>query len=150
LTYNKSIVDKIWNFFSSVKVGVSLIAITFVSSALGTVFPQEMYIPADALSRDPAIFYEEQYGILVKLYYLLGYYNLFSSCCYIILIGLIGISIIIASIDQFYPMHKALKMQKAKRHETFMKRQRLFSETKEVADDEKQKIVEGLKKQRYK
>ena len=26
-TYNKSIIDKIWNFFSSVKVGVSLIVI---------------------------------------------------------------------------------------------------------------------------
>src|SRR5690625_7926629 len=67
-----------------------------------------------------------------------------------ILIAVIGISIIIASIDRFFPLHTALKMQKAKRHETFMKRQRLFSETKEVTDDEKQKVVEGLKKQRYK
>ena len=150
LTYNKSIVDKIWNFFSSVKVGVSLIAITLVASALGTVFPQEMYIPAEAPSRDPAIFYEAQYGILGKIYYQLGFHNLFGSWWYMILIALIGISIIIASIDRFFPLHKALKMQKAKRHETFMKRQRLFSETKEVADDEKQKIVEGLKKQRYK
>ena len=32
-TYNKTIVDKIWNFFSSVKVGVWLIVITLVASA---------------------------------------------------------------------------------------------------------------------
>src|SRR5690625_1361587 len=45
LTYNKSIVDKIWNFFSSVKVGVSLIAITLVASALeiGRVSCRERY-----------------------------------------------------------------------------------------------------------
>ena len=44
-TYNKTIIDKIWNFFSSVKVGVALIVITLIASALGTIFPQEMYIP---------------------------------------------------------------------------------------------------------
>ena len=37
-TYNKTIVDKIWNFFSSVKVGVWLILITLIASALGTIF----------------------------------------------------------------------------------------------------------------
>src|SRR5690625_6802279 len=96
LTYNKSIVDKIWNFFSSVKVGVSLIAITLVASALGTVFPQEMYIPAEAPSRDPAIFYEAQYGILGKIYYQLGFHNLFGLWWYMILFTFIGLSIIIA------------------------------------------------------
>ena len=44
-TYNKTIIDKIWNFFSSVKVGVWLILITLVASAVGTILPQEMYIP---------------------------------------------------------------------------------------------------------
>ncbi|MDP4105754.1 MAG: cytochrome C biogenesis protein, partial [Bacillota bacterium] len=32
-TYNKTIIDKVWNFFSSVKVGVWLILITLVASA---------------------------------------------------------------------------------------------------------------------
>ena len=32
-TYNKTIIDKIWNFFSSVKVGVWLIVITLIASA---------------------------------------------------------------------------------------------------------------------
>ena len=34
-TYNKTIVDKIWNFFSSVKIGVTLIVITLIASAVG-------------------------------------------------------------------------------------------------------------------
>jgi cytochrome c biogenesis protein len=44
-TYNKTFIDKIWNFFSSVKVGVWLIVILLIASSLGTIFPQEMYIP---------------------------------------------------------------------------------------------------------
>src|SRR5690625_5125639 len=58
-TYNKSIIDKIWSFFSSVKVGIWLIVITLIDTALGTIFPQEIYIPAEAVSRDPAIYYED-------------------------------------------------------------------------------------------
>src|SRR5690625_1164935 len=47
LTYNRSIIDKIWSFFSSVKVGVWLIVIALVASALGTIFPQAIYIPIE-------------------------------------------------------------------------------------------------------
>src|SRR5699024_11447399 len=65
-TYRRSLIDKTWGFFSSVKVGVWLIVIALISSGLGTIFPQAMYIPADAVSRDPAVFYEAQYGILGK------------------------------------------------------------------------------------
>ncbi len=38
LTQTKTIVDKIWSFFSSVKVGVWLIVITLAASAIGTYF----------------------------------------------------------------------------------------------------------------
>ncbi|WP_164668727.1 cytochrome c biogenesis protein ResB [Virgibacillus doumboii] len=149
-TYNKSIVDKIWNFFSSVKVGVWLIVLALIASALGTIYPQEMYIPADAASRDPAIFYEETYGITGQIYYQLGFHNLYGSWWYLLLIALIGISLVICSIDRFVPLYKALKKQKPKRHATFIRRQRLFSETEHVTADEKEKMVSGLKKQRYK
>src|SRR5690606_19481544 len=70
-TYNKTIVDKVWNFFSSVKVGVWLIIITLVASALGTALPQVMYIPPLV---DPAVYYEEQYGVFGKLFYQLGFH----------------------------------------------------------------------------
>src|SRR5699024_12734795 len=66
LKYNKSIIDKIWRFFSSVKVGVWLIVIALVASTLGTIFPQAIYIPENAASRDPAIYYEDQFGIFGK------------------------------------------------------------------------------------
>src|SRR6185312_9085592 len=48
-TYKRSIIDKIWNFFSSVKIGISIIIAVLVTSAIVTIFPQKLYVPvADA------------------------------------------------------------------------------------------------------
>lgn len=148
-TYNKSLVDKIWSFFSSVKVGVWLIVVALIASALGTIFPQEMYIPEDAVSRDPAVFYEARYGIFGKLYYDFGLHNLYSSWWYLLLIALIGVSLVICSLDRFIPLHRALKVQKPKRHPTFLKRQRLYSQSDNVSDEEINQVKEKLRKKRY-
>lgn len=148
-TYNRTIVDKIWNFFSSVKVGVMLIVIALIASGLGTIFPQEMFIPPEAENRDPAFFYEDWYGLPGKIYYQLGFHELYSSWWYMILIALIGISLVICSIDRFVPLYRALKIQQPKRHNTFLSRQRLFSKTAVVTKEEKETLVSRLKKQRY-
>lgn len=145
-TYNRTIIDKVWNFFSSVKVGVWLIFITVVASAVGTIFPQEVFIPGNV---DPSIHYRDQYGIAGQIYYQLGFHDLFSSWWYMILIAMIGISIVVASIDRFFPLYKTLKRQKPKRHELFMKKQRVFGETKEEQID-LQRFKANLKKKRYK
>src|SRR5690625_857142 len=149
-TYNRTFVDKIWNFFSSVKVGVMLIVIALIASGIGTIFPQEMYIPPEEENRDPAVFYEDWYGLPGKIYYQLGFHELYSSWWYMILIALIGISLVICSLDRFVPLYRALKIQQPKRHNTFLSRQRLYSETKVVTDKEKQDLIEKLRKQRYK
>ncbi|WP_087971570.1 cytochrome c biogenesis protein ResB [Oceanobacillus rekensis] len=148
-TYNKSIIDRIWSFFSSVKVGVWLIVLALVASMIGTILPQQIYIPEDAVSRDPAIFYEDRYGIFGLIYYQLGFHNLYSSWWYMILIALIGISLVICSLDRFVPLYKALKRQNAKRHETFLNRQRLYSETEEVSAQDIETVQKNLKKARY-
>ena len=127
-TYNKSIVDKIWNFFSSVKVGVWLIVITLVASAAGTILPQEMYIPP---TLPAAEYYEEEYGLFGKLYYELGLNNLYSSWWYLVLIAMIGVSLVICSLDRVVPLYKALKAQRVTRHEGFLKRQRVFGISEE-------------------
>src|SRR5699024_8263659 len=134
-TYNQSIVDKIWNFFSSVRNGVILIVIALVASEIATIFPQEMYIPEEAVTRDPAVFYEDWYGIFGKIYYRLGLHNLYSSWWYMILIALIGVSLVICSIARFVPLRRALKMQKPKPHYTFLSRQRLFSNSGNVSEE---------------
>lgn len=146
-THNKTIVDKIWNFFSSVKIGVSLIIITLIASALGTVFPQEMYIPPNVRPED---FYKDEYGILGQLYYVLGFHNLYSSWWYMILVASIGVSLVICSLDRVIPLYRALKKQGVTRHESFLKRQRLYSESSvNNAEEAVEQVIERLKQKRY-
>src|SRR5699024_6083582 len=114
------------------------------------VFPQQVHIPINATSRNPAIYYEDQFGVFGKIYYQLGFYDLYSSWWYMILIALIGISLVICSIDRVVPLHRALKMQKPKRHKTFLKRQRLSSESINVTSTETKQVIKTLKKNRYK
>ncbi len=146
-TYNRTVVDKIWSFFSSVKVGIWLIVITLIASALGTALPQAMYIPPLA---DPSVYYAEQYGVFGKLFYQLGFHDLYSSWWYLILIASIGVSLVICSLDRVVPLYRALKNQRVSRHESFLKRQRLFNRGTAVQVEKDFEIVKKkLKQKRY-
>ncbi|MBM7713675.1 cytochrome c biogenesis protein ResB [Siminovitchia sp. FSL H7-0308] len=147
-TYNKTLVDKIWNFFSSVKVGVWLIVITLIASALGTILPQVMYIPPNA---DPAEYYSSQYGAFGTIYYNLGFHDLYSSWWYLLLIASIGVSLVICSLDRVIPLHRALKNQRVDRHEGFLKRQRLFRRYEgDVSPEDIETFKKRLKQKKYK
>ncbi len=145
LTQTKTIVDKVWSFFSSVKVGVWLIVITLAASAIGTIFPQEMYITPGIA---PAEYYKQEYGFLGQLYYQLGFNNLYGSWWYMILIASIGISLVICSLDRVIPLYKALKKQGVKRHPSFLKRQRLYG-TGTPQDGDLERVQKNLKKANY-
>ena len=128
-THNKSIIDKVWNFFSSVKVGVTLIILNLLAASIGTILPQEFYVSVST-DAEKAQYYEDMYGTFGTLYYNLGLSDLYSSWWFQILVGMLGVSIIVASIDRGLPLHKSLKNQRVKRHPSFMKRQRLIAEGK--------------------
>ncbi|MFC3882768.1 cytochrome c biogenesis protein ResB [Bacillus songklensis] len=145
-TYDKTMIDKIWNFFSSVKVGVWLIVMTLVASALGTIYPQEMYIPPNV---KPAEYYEDQYGWTGKLYYELGFHDLYGSWWYMILIASIGISLVICSLDRVVPLYRALKKQGVTRHSNFLKRQRLFGINTNWTEQDYETLKKALKQRRY-
>ena len=146
-TYNKSVIDKVWNFFSSVKVGVTLIILPLIAASIGTIFPQEMYIP----NGEPAeTFYENKYWWFGKVYYELGLHNLYSSWWFLLLVSLLGVSLVIASLDRFIPLHRALKNQRVIRNEGFLRRQRIFGEGTLEADKETYElIIARLKDKRY-
>ncbi len=146
-TYKQTMVDKIWNFFSSVKVGIWIIIITLVASAIGTIFPQENYLNTE---KTLAEFYQDEYGVLGTIYYKLGFHDLYNSWWYLLLIGSLGASLVICSIDRVVPLYRALKNQRVTKHEGFLKRQRLFSVSK-VGDmeNEIEKVRQKLLKNRY-
>lgn len=148
-TYNRTIIDKIWNFFSSVKVGVLLIVIILVAAALGTILPQVLYVPA-TVETEIAKYYEETYGLFGQIYYGLGLHEMYRSWWFQALIGMLAISLVVASLDRVIPLYKSLKNQRVIRHESFMKRQRLFGAGKTDQSDKTIDLAEEkLKSLRY-
>jgi cytochrome c biogenesis protein len=146
-TYKRTIVDKIWNYFSSVKVGIALIILILIAMAIGTILPQDNAIP----SEDPSTYYPQRYGSFGTLYVQLGLDHLFRSWWWVILLGLLGLSLIVASIDRFIPLYRGLKNQRVTRHERYLKRQRLFGVTEtEHPDEVIEKAKMALKDKHYK
>ncbi len=143
-TYNKTFIDKIWNFFSSVKVGVWIIITILIASTLGTILPQEMYI-----NLPPEVYYEQEYGWFGKLYYQIGFHDLYGSWWYLILIAMLGTSLVICSLDRVVPLYKALKAQRVTRHEGFLKRQRVFGVTERTDENDLSTLKRHLKARRY-
>ncbi|WP_214740947.1 MULTISPECIES: cytochrome c biogenesis protein ResB [unclassified Exiguobacterium] len=141
----RSIIDRVWSFFASVKVGLWLIGLIIVGSAIGTIFPQEMYIPQQL---PPEQYYLEEYGTPGSIYYALGFHNLYTSWWYISLIVMLTLSLIVVSIDRGVPLYKALKHQPVRRTERFMKGQRLFGQG-EATDAQMDEMEVALKKKRY-
>lgn len=149
-TYKRSPIDKIWNFFSSVKIGVSIIIAVLSTSAIGTIFPQKQYVPVQT-EAELAAYYERLYGTFGKIYYQLGFHDMYNSWWFITLVAMLGTSILIASVDRVIPLYKSLNQQKTKRHVSFLKRQRIYGEaTIDNADESFEKAQAELKKMRYK
>lgn len=143
-TKNKTVTDKIWNFFASVKTGVILLVLTIIAAAIGSIMPQEYFIPANV---DPATFYQDKYGSLGYLYHQLGLDNLYTSWWFLILLSLVAFSIIASSIDRGVPLFKSLRNQATRKHPSFLKRQRL---TGELVNPDLDRLEQTLTEKRYK
>lgn len=118
---NPGIIDRVWNFFSSVKVAIYLIVLTLLGSTLGTIFPQE----STFLNIDPSVYYKEEYGQLGHVYYLLGLSHTYTSWWFVSLLIMIGASLVICSLDRVLPLYKALSRQRIPKHMTFLTRQKV-------------------------
>lgn len=118
---NPSWIDRVWRFFSSVKVAVYLIVITLLLAILGTVYPQEnTFINVDA-----SVYYKENYGWLGHLYYLLGLSHTYETWWFRGLLFMIGTSLVICSLDRVLPLYRALRKQQVRKHPLFITRQRV-------------------------
>ena len=115
------VIDRVWNFFSSVKVAIYLIVFTLIGSMLGTVYPQE----STFLNIDPSVYYKQEYGQLGHIYYLLGLSHTYSSWWFVLLLVMIGASLVICSLDRVLPLYKALSRQRIPKHMSFLTRQRV-------------------------
>lgn len=146
---NPSLIDQVWNFFSSVKIAVILIVITLIGASLGTIYPQE----SQFINLDASIYYKETYGTLGHIYYLLGLSHTYESWWFILLLVMIGASLVICSLDRVLPLYRALHKQKVRKHDQFLKRQRIVVDQdlpQEVTQQEAMdRLSAALKKKHY-
>ncbi|WP_027417265.1 cytochrome c biogenesis protein ResB [Aneurinibacillus terranovensis] len=146
--YSRTIVDQVWNFFSSVKIAVVMIVITLIASAIGTIFPQE-----NLIAEPPEIYYPHAYGTLGEIYYRLGLSHMYDSWWFVSLLLAIGISLVVCSIDRAIPLYRALRLQKVKRNKRFLQLQKVSTEFVLGQEDEQSAISRleaALKNKRYK
>lgn len=118
---NPGLLDRVWNFFSSVKIAIYLIIITLLGSALGTIYPQENTF----LNMDPSTYYKDTYGTLGEIYYMLGFSHTFESWWFITLLFMIGTSLVVCSLDRVLPLYRALNKQQIRKHLNFIGRQKV-------------------------
>lgn len=118
---NPSLLDQVWNFFSSVKIAVYLIIITLLGATLGTIYPQENTF----INLDPSVYYKETYGAFGNIYYLLGLSHTYDSWWFITLLFMIGTSLVVCSLDRVLPLYRALSKQKIRKHSDFILRQKV-------------------------
>lgn len=146
---NPTVLDRIWNFFSSVKVAIYLILATLTGSILGTIYPQENTF----INIDPSKYYKETYGTLGEIYYLLGLSDTYGSWWFITLLVMIGTSLVICSLDRVLPLYRALSKQQIRKHLSFIVRQKVVYTGKLPADAAPEQWVEDaakrLRKQGY-
>ncbi|MBD2869615.1 cytochrome c biogenesis protein ResB [Paenibacillus arenilitoris] len=145
---NPNVIDRVWNFFSSVKIAIYLIVLTFLTAMLGTIYPQENTFVNNF---DPSVYYEETYGLPGKIYYLLGLTHTYESWWFIGLLVMIGTSLVICSLDRVLPLYRALNKQQIRKHHQFILRQKTVF--KRRIEGEETKWADGfaaqLKRQGY-
>jgi cytochrome c biogenesis protein len=144
---NPNVIDRIWNFFSSVKVAIYLIIITLIGAMFGTVFEQE----SNFINFDPSTFYKNKYGTIGEIYYRLGLSHTYESWWFILLLVMIGASLVICSLDRVLPLYKALSKQKVRKHLDFLTRQKVVyqGEIDEDGAEWVQRAVQPLQKKHY-
>ncbi|SDH35164.1 cytochrome c biogenesis protein ResB [Desulfosporosinus hippei] len=90
---HEGIVEDIWRFFSSMKLGLILLGLVALVAGIGTVFPQENLDPEGAKA-------------VSELWQTLGFTNIYGSTLFRLLMGLLCINLIVCSIQRFQGIYK--------------------------------------------
>ncbi|HWI61926.1 MAG TPA: cytochrome c biogenesis protein ResB [Symbiobacteriaceae bacterium] len=145
---SKDFLDKTWDFFASVPVGIFLIFIIAAASVGGTLIPQEgMYSDW----RPPQDFYPAQYGAFWgSLLFKTGMTRMYTSWWFMSLLFMMGASLVICSIERFVPLWKAVQRPNIAPPESFVKHLKSRFEYKPAAGaDPLSPVAAALKSARY-
>jgi len=96
---NKNIIDKVWNFFASVKFAIIIFAFIALTSIIGTVLEQQGD-PARNIKILTKIFGESLAPHLYNIFEKLGFIDMYRSWWFISLLVIFAMNIVICSIDR--------------------------------------------------
>ncbi len=95
--------NKIWDFFTSVRLTIVLLLTLAATSIIGTLIPQ---------NQEPAAYFQAFGGFLYRLFDLFGLFDMYHSGWFQLLILLLTINIIVCSIDRISASRRILFVRK--------------------------------------
>ena len=90
---SKDLSERVWRVFSSMKLGLALLGIIGLVSAIGTVIPQEAMDPQSAKA-------------VGELWKMMGFTHLYSSTWFRLLLGLLCINLIVCSVQRLKGIYR--------------------------------------------
>jgi len=139
-------IDRIWNYFASVKIAMVYIGLIAVTAIIGTLIPQENTIP----SVDPATFYAGKFGRFGSFMFNAGLTRMYSSWWFLCLLLLLAISLIICSWERIVPLYKSLTHQTVKKSIQWIRQRQLYYGMSDSTDEDMERLNSSLSGRHYK
>ncbi len=95
--------NKIWDFFTSVRLTIVILLTLAATSIIGTLIPQ---------NQEPAAYFEAFGDFLYRLFSIFGIFDMYHSWWFQLLIVLLTINIIVCSIDRIFASRRILFVRK--------------------------------------
>ncbi len=144
----KDILDRTWDFFASVPVATVLLFVIAAASVGGSLIEQESML---STVQAPGDYYAARYGpVMGTVLFKTGMTHMYSSWWYLTLLFMLGISLIICSLERFVPLWKAVQRPNPAPDEGFVRHlKNHFSFRPHQADAPMVALAEALKARRY-
>jgi len=104
----KSFVDRIWDFFSSIKLAAVTFALIALSSIIGTIIEQQAE-PAKNLELLAKMFGDNIAPKLYDIFYAMGFMDMYHSWWFITFLVVFSVNLIICSLDRLPGRMKVIK-----------------------------------------
>ncbi|MFC4767014.1 cytochrome c biogenesis protein ResB [Effusibacillus consociatus] len=141
----RTMFEWLWDFFASVKVAIVIIVLIALSAIIGTILPQESFIP----SANPASYYPQTYGKFGEIYFKMGFTNMYTSSWFVSLLLALGVSLVICSLERVIPLYKSLQRQEVKPALSVVQRKKIYVAVNESDEKSVDRLVYELAKRRY-
>jgi cytochrome c biogenesis protein len=105
---NKSFIDKVWNFFASVRFAIIIFTLIAATSVVGTILEQRAE-PEKNLQVLSRIFGESAAPTLYTVFNSLGFMDMYRSWWFITLLVLFAVNLIICSVDRLPRIWRLVK-----------------------------------------